>query len=172
MPSRSGVDSRVDLTDTPDDARFRARVRAWIAEHLPAPGERRDQARMRRWHQDLHAGGFIGCSWPKEFAGLAIECEIVRQSNRRNLSDQLHGRLNPGLASALKLFCSELNQRLTEAGHAALGPEGTLFPGGAATPANDSWTYRMLYDRCLTIAGGTSEMQRGIIAQRVLGLPR
>jgi hypothetical protein len=30
----------------------------------------------------------------------------------------------------------------------------------------------MLYDRCLTIAGGTSEVKRGVIAQRVPGLPR
>jgi hypothetical protein len=30
----------------------------------------------------------------------------------------------------------------------------------------------MLYDRCLTVAGGTSEVQRGVIAQRVPGLPR
>ena len=95
-----------------------------------------------------------------------------RSVDLRNLSDQLHGRLNPGLASALKLFCSELNQRLSEAGHAALGSAAQLLPGGSTAPERDSWAYRMLYDRCLTIAGGTSEVQRGVIAQRVLGLPR
>jgi len=110
--------------------------------------------------------------WRQRLAALAIECEIVRHASLRNLSDQLSGRLNPGLASALKLVCSELNQRLTAAGHAALGTAGLLCPGGATAPERDSWAYRMLYDRCLTIAGGTSEVQRGVIAQRVLGLPR
>jgi len=110
--------------------------------------------------------------WRQRVAGLAIDCEIVRRANLRNLSEQLHGRLNPGLASALKLFTSELHQRLSEAGHAALGPTGNVLPGGATTPERPSWTYRMLYDRCLTIAGGTSEVQRNVIAERVLGLPR
>ena len=110
--------------------------------------------------------------WRQRVAALAIQCGIVRTANLRNLSDQLRGRLNPGLASALKLFCSELNQKLTEAGHAALGAGGVVFPGGSAAPDRQSWAYRMLWDRCLTIAGGTSEVQRGVIAQRVLGLPR
>jgi alkylation response protein AidB-like acyl-CoA dehydrogenase len=111
-------------------------------------------------------------TWRQRIAALATECEIVRTSTLRNVSDQLHGRLNPALASALKLFCSELNQRLTAAGHDAEGAAGLVLPGGSATPERGSWGYRMLYDRCLTIAGGTSEVQRGVIAQRVLGLPR
>jgi alkylation response protein AidB-like acyl-CoA dehydrogenase len=110
--------------------------------------------------------------WRQRVAALAVECEIVRTSNLRQFSDQLNGRLNPGLASALKLMCSELNQKLTTAAHEALGADGLLFPGGVGAPDRSSWTYRMLYDRCLTIAGGTSEVQRGVIAQRVLGLPR
>ena len=110
--------------------------------------------------------------WRQRLGALATDCAIVRTSNLRNLSDQLHGRLNPGLASALKLFCSELNQRLSAAGHDALGAGGLLLPGGTDAPERTSWAYKMLYDRCRTIAGGTSEVQRGVIAQRVLGLPR
>jgi alkylation response protein AidB-like acyl-CoA dehydrogenase len=110
--------------------------------------------------------------WRQRAAALAIECQVVRWANLRNLSDQLNGRLNPGLAAALKLFCSELNQKLSEAGHAALGAAGLLFSDESDAPGEKSWAYRMLWDRCLTIAGGTSEVQRGVIAQRVLGLPR
>jgi alkylation response protein AidB-like acyl-CoA dehydrogenase len=110
--------------------------------------------------------------WRQRVAALATDCEIVRYANFRNLTDQLRGQLNPGLASALKLFCSELNQRLTSAGHEASGAGGLLFPATDTGPDRGSWAYRMLYDRCLTIAGGTSEVQRGVIAQRVLGLPR
>ena len=48
-----------------------------------------------------------------------------------------------------------------------LGPEGasTEGPGG-------QWSYGFLANRCLTIAGGTSEVQRNVIAERLLGLPR
>ena len=45
----------------------------------------------------------------------------------------------------------------------ALGPDGQL-PG--------RWPQRMLWSRCASIAGGTNEIQRNIIAQRLLGLPR
>jgi alkylation response protein AidB-like acyl-CoA dehydrogenase len=126
-----------------------------------------------RLRETVRAAGLAGDPiWRQRIAALATECAIVRTSNLRNLSDQLHGRLNPGLASALKLFCSELNQRLSAAGHTALGAGGLVLPGGSAAPERTSWAYKMLYDRCLTIAGGTSEVQRGVIAQRVLGLPR
>ena len=90
------------------------------------------------------------------------------------LSDLLHGRLNPGIASSNKFFTSNLLQALSEAAVEVMGLDGLLYeqPDGPHDFGSASTGYKFLYNRCLTIAGGTSEVQRNIMAQRVLGLPR
>jgi alkylation response protein AidB-like acyl-CoA dehydrogenase len=70
-------------------------------------------------------------------------------------------------ASVRKLLGVEHDQRTQELGLAVLGPEGATTLGVAA-----QWTYGVLANRCLTIAGGTSEIQRNVIGERLLGLPR
>jgi alkylation response protein AidB-like acyl-CoA dehydrogenase len=64
-----------------------------------------------------------------------------------------------------KLLSAEHAQRVTELGMSIAGPAGVC--GG--TP---ELTYEYLFDRCLSIAGGTSEVGRNVIAERILGLPR
>jgi alkylation response protein AidB-like acyl-CoA dehydrogenase len=66
-----------------------------------------------------------------------------------------------------KLVGVEHDQRVQETGMTLLGPEGSTVEGAAAP-----WTGGFLANRCLTIAGGTSEIQRNVIAERLLGLPR
>jgi alkylation response protein AidB-like acyl-CoA dehydrogenase len=75
-------------------------------------------------------------------------------------------------ASLLKLFLSELDQRIAAAGLHLLGMYGALMPGSplAKMQAQFALTYLTTVPR--TIAGGTSEIQRNIIATRGLGLPR
>jgi alkylation response protein AidB-like acyl-CoA dehydrogenase len=70
-------------------------------------------------------------------------------------------------ASVRKLLGVEHDQRVQEVGLALLGPDGAVHDGEAA-----GWLHQFLFNRCLTIAGGTSEIQRNIIGERVLGLPR
>jgi alkylation response protein AidB-like acyl-CoA dehydrogenase len=70
-------------------------------------------------------------------------------------------------ASVRKLLGAEHEQRVQELGLAMLGAEGATTEGGAA-----QWTGGVLSTRCLTIAGGTSEVQRNVIGERILGLPR
>ena len=53
-----------------------------------------------------------------------------------------------------------------------LGSHLTHCSGGAPDPARPRLTHEYLFDRCLTIAGGTSEVTRNVIAERNLGLPR
>ena len=110
----------------------------------------------------------------QKIAELAIACHALKWSSARMLSDRLHGRLNPGIAASNKFFTSNLLQALSEATVEVMGATGLLYDQphathdlGTATPG-----YKFLYNRCLTIAGGTSEVQRNIMAQRVLGLPR
>ena len=75
---------------------------------------------------------------------------------------------DPGPESSVrKLAGVEHEQRVQEVGLGLLGPAGAELCGEAET-----WAYGFLANRCLTIAGGTSEIQRNVIAERLLGLPR
>ena len=77
-------------------------------------------------------------------------------------------RLEPGPESSIrKLAGAEFDQRVHEFGLDLLGPEGVRVDGAAA-----SWAHAVLQSKCLTIAGGTSEVQRNVIGERLLGLPR
>ncbi len=76
--------------------------------------------------------------------------------------------VDPGPESSVrKLLGVEHEQRTQELGLVALGAEGATTEGDAA-----GWTFGFLANRCLTIAGGTSEVQRNVIGERLLGLPR
>jgi alkylation response protein AidB-like acyl-CoA dehydrogenase len=64
----------MDYRDTPEEADFRARLRAWLEENVPAGWRQiQDHAehdRMyRAWHRSLYAAGYMGMSWPKEYGG-------------------------------------------------------------------------------------------------------
>jgi alkylation response protein AidB-like acyl-CoA dehydrogenase len=78
------------------------------------------------------------------------------------------GGLQPGSESSVrKLVGAEFEQRVHEFGLDLLGPDGATTDGEAAASAHG-----VLQSRCLTIAGGTSEVQRNVIGERMLGLPR
>jgi alkylation response protein AidB-like acyl-CoA dehydrogenase len=72
------VDGAVDFADSPDDARFRATLRAWLAENRPARAERvphddaslaEEFAFLRTWQRRLHDAGYVGLLWPREYGG-------------------------------------------------------------------------------------------------------
>jgi alkylation response protein AidB-like acyl-CoA dehydrogenase len=66
----------VDLRDTPDEAAFRAELRAWLEENLPESlrghrggAARFDEPEMREWSRALYDAGYAGLTWPKEYGG-------------------------------------------------------------------------------------------------------
>jgi alkylation response protein AidB-like acyl-CoA dehydrogenase len=73
--------------------------------------------------------------------------------------------------SYLKLASSELGRSLFELGMSIAGPAAAITEGGRA-PGSGRWIRSFFMSFANTIAGGTSEIQRNIIAERVLGLPR
>lgn len=75
-------------------------------------------------------------------------------------------------ASLLKLFLSELDQRVAATGLHLLGLYGALMPGSPLQKLQAQFALTYLTTAPRTIAGGTSEIQRNIIATRGLGLPR
>ena len=110
--------------------------------------------------------------WVRQrIAELATKAAIVRYSGMRSLTDSLRGRMNPHLSAAMKLSSTSLTQEFSETAMELLGPYAALMDDPHA-PSNGRWAKQYLGDRSMTIAGGTSEVQRNIVAQRILGLPR
>jgi alkylation response protein AidB-like acyl-CoA dehydrogenase len=72
----------------------------------------------------------------------------------------------------LKLFWSELEPRIKETALEAEGPYASLAGGSDHAVDGGRWQHELLWSRAATIYAGTSEVQRNILGQRVLGLPR
>lgn len=108
----------------------------------------------------------------QKLAQLAIDLQVLRMNAYRNASEiQRSGRSGPE-GSTLKLFWSELDQRLNDLAIEILGPAGLVDAGDPLAVDDGFWAHELLWSRAATIYAGTSEIQRNIIAQRVLGLPR
>lgn len=105
-------------------------------------------------------------------AQLVSQAEVARLLGFRVLARSLQGGAPPTTeASAYKLYATELSQRIANAALDAAGPGGQLRVHTAEAPmrGRPELTYR--YTVIDTIGGGTSEIQRNIIARRKLGLP-
>ncbi|MGH7818814.1 MAG: acyl-CoA dehydrogenase family protein, partial [Candidatus Binatia bacterium] len=100
-----------------------------------------------------------------------IEMEIVRLFSIRILSDLERGRPTPD-SSVIKLFSSEVAQRMYDVALEIVGPYAQLWRGETRAPDGAAWQHGRLLSFARTIAAGTSEIQRNIIAERILGLPR
>jgi alkylation response protein AidB-like acyl-CoA dehydrogenase len=72
----------------------------------------------------------------------------------------------------VKLAWSDMTQHLSELAVAVCGPAGPLWAGADANPGDGRWQKQWLWSKAASIAGGTSEVQRTIIGERLLGLPR
>jgi alkylation response protein AidB-like acyl-CoA dehydrogenase len=100
----------------------------------------------------------------QRLAQLLIEAEVLRLNAYRGLSATTRTGV-PGPEGSLgKWHWSEINQSLTELAMDIQGPRAML--------ADDTWTYRFLRARANSIEGGTTEILKNIVAERVLGLPR
>lgn len=97
--------------------------------------------------------------------------EVMRISGLRTLS-AIAGSRDPGPGASLnKVFWSEYQRRLGELAINMLGPDSMLIePGDGYQPGR--WPGMFLTTRSHTIWGGTAEIQRNIIAEQVLGLPK
>ncbi|HEU4759801.1 MAG TPA: acyl-CoA dehydrogenase family protein [Dehalococcoidia bacterium] len=105
-------------------------------------------------------------------AELAIEFQTGRMLAYRVASMQARGLIPNAEASMSKLFGSELQQRLAGAGMEIMGMAGQLRPGSEWAPLAGRIADYYVAAVATTVAAGTSEIMRGIIAGRGLGLPR
>ena len=108
----------------------------------------------------------------QKLAELAIEFQAGRLLAYRIASMQEKGQIPNAEASMSKLYGTELQQRLAEAGIETLGLGGQIEPGSKGASLQGQAEQFYLLASALTVAAGTSEIQRNIIATRGLGLPR
>jgi hypothetical protein len=107
-----------------------------------------------------------------ELADRMVEVEVARMLSNRVASMQNRGLIPNYEASMMKVYNTELNQRIACTGQHMLGLYGQLGRGSPWAPNNGRHCYTYLRQAAYTIEGGTSEVQRNIVAQRGLGLPR
>jgi hypothetical protein len=107
-----------------------------------------------------------------ELADRAIEAHVAKMLSYQVIGLQARGLVPNKEASIAKLFASELDQRIAATGLKLLGLYSQLMRDSAYAVWNGRMPSFYLYATTSTIGGGTSEIQRNIIAQRGLGLPR
>jgi alkylation response protein AidB-like acyl-CoA dehydrogenase len=109
----------------------------------------------------------------QRLARLYTEAEVLRLIRLRTVSARVRG-LEPGPeASVRKALADEHGQHVMGLAKDLAGTYALLADRGPfGEPDHAGWHYGFLYARALTIGGGTSEVQRNIVAERVLGLPR
>jgi alkylation response protein AidB-like acyl-CoA dehydrogenase len=102
-----------------------------------------------------------------------VEARVAKMLSYRIVDMQNKGRIPNHEASMAKLFTTELTQRIYRSAMKTIGLYGLVMDGKSPWAANDGrYTRSYVQSVSSTIAGGTSEIQRNIVAQRGLGMPR
>jgi alkylation response protein AidB-like acyl-CoA dehydrogenase len=120
---------------------------------------------LRELQQEIRDAGLADDPVIRQrFAQLFVEAQVLRLNAYRGLTGIMH-RGSPGPEGSLgKWHWAEVNQGLTELATDVLGPRARLGEG--------LWVHRFLRSRANSIEGGTTEILKNIVAERVLGLPR
>ena len=130
------------------------------------------QIRLRQLLDDIIAAaaekglldGAGGSLIADAIAELHVRCESIRLLAWKGLTDaERYGQPGPE-GSLVKWLWSDTNQRATQLAVDVIGPEALI--------SGTIWSYELLRARGNTIEGGTTEVLKNIVAERVLGLPR
>ncbi len=108
----------------------------------------------------------------QRLAQLYIDCEAMKYTRFRALTRQNRGEPPGPEGSILKLSGSELGVRIADAAGEVLGMHALVNRGSELVPDAPRWLNRLVAARQYTISAGTSEIQRNILGERVLGLPK
>ena len=107
----------------------------------------------------------------QKLAQLWIDTESLKYTGARAITKLLKGEMPGPEASAGKMVWVDTHQRLQELAMEIQGPYSQLMQGSDWSLDGGSWQYTFLRSRANSIEGGTTEILRNIIAERVLGLP-
>lgn len=139
-----------------------------VVSHEREPGELGYVARYRKLVKELTGRvraepERFGPEQVRDLGWAIIEAEMLRLHVSRRLSDRLDGIEHGPEGSVDKLLMTQVEQSV---GHAALSVGGTGHGGG-----DDTWLKVYLYSRAQSVMGGTSQIQRNLVARRILGMP-
>jgi alkylation response protein AidB-like acyl-CoA dehydrogenase len=116
--------------------------------------------------------GTLDAPLRQRFAQSWIDVQLFRWHNARTLTRLARGDELGAESSLVKLFWANTSQRLYDTAVDALASHALLMPEDDATVDDGRWALGFLASRATSIMGGTSEIQRNIIGERLLGLPR
>lgn len=160
-----------DDVELPADALVGAADGGWKVARNTLGNERVHMADQMTFDTGLEAllaraAGLDG-TYRARIGALAAEAHALACIGLRTTLQQVSG-LEPGAgASVRKLVQTPHQQRTAELALELLGPAGAVREG-----AGERAVHGMLMSRCLTIAGGTTQVQLNVVAERILGLPR
>ncbi|OCB21660.1 acyl-CoA dehydrogenase [Mycobacterium malmoense] len=119
-------------------------------------------------HEGCGDDGYVA----DRIVGFAARVEALRQISAQATAAGVRG-VSPGPeASVAKLLTSEVDQEMANFGLELAGPGGTLERGSVGATKNGNVARSYLLMRAATFGAGTSEVQRNVIAEKLLGLPR
>ena len=101
-----------------------------------------------------------------------VKLRVLRLHNWRTMTRLQRGEATGPESSLAKLAWTDMTQSLSEAALAVVGDAAPLWGPVEGNPAGGRWQRQWLWSKAASIAGGTSEVQRTIIGERMLGLPR
>src|SRR3954466_10550945 len=168
----------MDFRDSPVEADFRVRFRAWLADNNPGlPSSSTDDeywARQADWHTDLFAAGFFGLSWPKEYGGhelptvfdVILDDELAAagapprpslgylvQGISTHGSDDIKDRFLPGLISGRERWCQGFSEPDAGSDLASLRTTAARDGDDYVINGHKIWTsYSDVADLCFLLA--------------------
>ena len=168
----------MDFRDSPEEAQFRGRLRAWIADNDPGlPASSTDDeywARQAEWHTALYDAGFFGLSWPSRFGGkdlppvfdVILDDELAAagapprpslgylvQGITRHGSEQVQDRFLPGLISGRERWCQGFSEPDAGSDLASLRTTATRDGDDYVIRGHKIWTsYSDVADWCFLLA--------------------
>ncbi len=131
-----------------------------------------DLVRMARRHRRAGRPALEDGGVRQQIGDLAARARIGRHLGQRMATKAVRGELTPADAPSSKIWFSELNLQIAEAALALQGARSMATEGDELSEEDGRWQDAFLYARALTIAGGSNEIMRNLIAERGLGLPR
>ncbi len=124
------------------------------------------------WRLAVSRGAFDDPRLAPRLAQAFVEVRIFQLHNWRSISRTAAGG-EPGPVGAInKLWWSEMSKRLHDTAMAVVGSAAPLWRGAHDNPGDGAWQRSWLYYQASSIWAGTNEIQRNVIAERTLGLPR